>query len=307
LHLGSSVTSTASNGQGSFFFGVEKYLGKGFYTNYETFKRFGSYRHHLTFLYKFKTYFSFSFGFSELQSWLFQNGNFGFFMAPERHTVEGYGSPGIRAAISMGGFTSSRNKKPRLTRIKKLEQQHSRVNKELAKLKDEIANSQKRISLLESGKDDNWEIEMRRIVELLDLIKAKLNSDLPYEPSEIILLQEKILELKGNTTKVLISIVNNRATDVAHRTIACLIMGKSHMEVFTPALLHATADPEPSVRREAILALGRMKLRVALQHAEELLNDIDDTVVLAAREAIKMIKDRGNQEKAEEDDFGDLP
>ncbi len=307
LHLGAAMPGLAKLGEGTFFLGVEQTLGLGTTISYELIERFDEYRHFFSMWFQYKS-FSFLIGLVEAQAWLMQDGEFGFFSAPNNGVPDGYGSPGLRFVVSVGGWAIRKNRKTERGKISSLELVQEKQKKKIKSLTEFMDKTEQRLARLEKKRSQTWWLENARINEYLEMLHKKINSDVPYNPKEIIDLQERILALKGNTNNILESIVTNPASDAGHRSQACIVMGISGISQFIKPLLKATEDPEPIVRREAILALGKMKVRIALAKAQELTEDLDDTVRLAAEEAIRLINS-GDKEDEEMIDmeFPDVP
>ncbi len=290
IHGGASAMSAGPSNFPEGFFGAEQFLGGGVYLSYDFFQRFEALHHSLSLVYKFEEFFSFSLGFNEFQSWIYQDKKWGFYTQGPENTVNGYQAPGISVAISLGGWAIRGHRKTDKEKI-------SELQKEQVDLKDDVLSMQKEVEKLKGqlvalgAKNSNsFKLENDQIVDYLDIIKRKINSDVPYDPTEIEMLRNKILKLGGSSKNILKKIVTNPTSDAEHRAQICIIMAMSNDGDFTEPLLKATADPEPRVRREAIISLGKMKLHVALEFAETLLEDPDETVAMAAKAAIKMIR-----------------
>lgn len=290
VHTGASVIPGIDDGEAMIFAGVEQYLGMGMYMTYEVFNRFLQFNHQAGFILKIKNYFSFSVGLSQIQEWLVQDGKWGFYPLPEGYTSHGYNSPGIKVALSIGGYTLRSNEKTDREEMISMRSEQQEFRLDLSKMKEQVENTKLKIAQLERRDEKVKELENRQVTDYLDLIAQKLNSDIPFDPIEITSLRNQILSLPVSSLAVLKKIVTNPTTNIEHRVQACILMALSGRDEFVKPLLQATNDPEPRVRRESILALANMKLKIALEYAEILLDDTDESVVSAAKEAIRIIK-----------------
>ncbi len=296
VHTSASVLPFADKGKESLSFGLEQYMGSGVYFGYEAFQRYNIFHHGLTALLKVKEYFLISVTLTELQTWVKQEEQWGFYLKPAEPQKDGYSSPGIKVSVSIGGWALRNERVTDRERLKKLEQQQAKTQGDLKKLIEVISENQQNIERLLRRRSEASRSEDNQVSDYLDMIKRKITSDMPYDPADIQDLRNKIIELKGSARIVLKKIVTNPATDVDHRAQACIIMGIMGRGEFTEPLLKATADPEAKVRKEAILAIGRMKLQIGMEYARTLLDDTDFAVQAAAAQAINMIKEAAGVE-----------
>lgn len=291
LHLGTSVIPSVDDGEAMFYLGVEQYMGLGVYLGYELFNRFLQINHNVNLIYKFKEAFSLSVGLTQVQYWLHSEDGWGFFVTPQEYSTNGYHSPGIKVAIAIGGFTLRNDKKTNRDQLNNIESEQQKMRIDFNDQQKKIEQVSHKVEQLERQNTRLTDIEKKQVTDYLDQITQKLNSDVPYDPREIADLRVKIIKLPPSSRSIMTRILVNPTTPIDHRVQVCIIMALSGQDEYVKPLLQATADPEARVRREAILALANMKLKVALEYAEILLDDTDESVVLAAKEAIRRIKE----------------
>ena len=131
IHIGTSFLSGIEDGYPQPFGGVEQYLGLGFSLTWEIFNRFGAFHQNLGFDWKFRKLFRLTFGLTELQSWVVQNGKWGLFTKPIDQTGNGYDSPGIFFSARVSGW-SGRERQTLEERMKKVETRLLTVQKDMS-------------------------------------------------------------------------------------------------------------------------------------------------------------------------------
>lgn len=303
IHAGFSVLSHANKGLASVNAGLEQDLGKGAFVGYEVFERFSDFHQVLTLQWRYRNLVGLSVSMTEFQSWIRQDGEWGFFLTPSRNNADGYNSPGISVSLQVLGWVPHRDRRTLPERVAILEVK----NAELERQYEEIDSLKRRVSDLERRgpgipsapvADSVAPVPApiaavpatpaQQAVTLLKALAEKGESDLT-DPKEIRELMAKVAALGPDGAEV----VKRAAADTAAgpvRVHAVLVMAYSKDPGYVAPLRALCADSDPRIRREALTALAKLGGRAALEDAKRLLSDPDETVALAAGEAYKQLK-----------------
>lgn len=300
-HAGFSVLPRANKGLASINAGLEQNLGAGAFLGYEVFERFSDFHQVLTLQWRYRNLVGLTVAMTEFQSWIRQDGEWGFFLTPSRNNPDGYNSPGISISLQVLGWVPHREKRTLPERVAILEVK----NAELEKQVEEIDALKRRVSDLEergpaapapaSAADSAPApapvlppTPAQQAVALLKALAEKGESDLT-DPKEMRDLMAKVAALGPEGAEV----VKRAAADTGAgpvRVHAVLVMAFSKDVRYEASLRSLCADPDPRIRREALTALVKLGSRAALEDAKRLLSDPDETVALAAGEVYKQLK-----------------
>jgi hypothetical protein len=305
-HAGFSVLSHANKGLASVNAGLEQNLGKGAFAGYEVFERFSDFHQVLTLQWRYRNLVGFTVAMTEFQSWIRQDGEWGFFLTPSRNNPDGYNSPGVSVSLQVLGWVPHRDKRTLPERVAILEVKDAEFEKQM----DAIDSLKRRVTELEQRGPAAPSLPVadtaapapapvalvpaipatpaQQAVSLLKTLAEKGESDLT-DPKDIRELMAKVTALGPEGAEV----VKRAAADTGAgpvRVHAVLVMAYSKDPGYEAALRSLCADADPRIRREALTALAKLGSRAALADAKRLLSDPDETVALAAGEAYKQLK-----------------
>jgi hypothetical protein len=303
-HGGFSVLTHANKGLASINAGFEQDLGAGAWLGYEVFERFSDFHQDLTLQWRWRNLLGLSVSMTEFQSWIRQEGEWGFFLTPSRNNPDGYNSPGISVSLQVLGWVPHREKRTLPERVAILEVK----NAELEKQVEDMDDVKRRLADLEArGPAASVETVVpvpapvsapalppapltpaQQAVVLLKSLTEKGESDLT-DPKDIRELMGKVVALGPEGAEV----VKRAAADTGAgpvRVRAVLVMAFSKDAGYEGSLRALCMDSDPRIRREALTALVKLGSHAALEDAKRLLSDPDGTVALAAGEAYKQLK-----------------
>jgi len=299
-HAGFSVLTHANKGLASVNLGLEQDLGAGAWLGYEVFERFSDFHQDLTLQWRWRNLVGFSVSMTEFQSWIRQDGEWGFFLTPSQNNPNGYNSPGISVSLQFLGWIPHRDKRTLPERVAILEVR----NAELEKQVEEMELLKRRVANLEDRAEASPDTVVpaapaapvpvapptpaQQAVVYLKSLADKGESDLT-DPKEIRDLMAKVVALGPEGAEV----VKRAAADTGAgpvRVHAVLVMAFSKDTGYEASLRALCSDADPRIRREALTALVKLGGRAALQDAKRLLSDPDETVALAAGEAYRQLK-----------------
>lgn len=303
-HAGISILNEANKGLASVNAGLEQDLGAGAWLGYEVFERFSDFHQVLTLQWRYRNLLGLSVSMTEFQSWIRQDGEWGFFFAPSRDNPDGYNSPGISISLQVLGWVPHREKRTLPERVAILEVK----NAELENRMGELDSLRQRVAWLEQRGPADMAPDAegdsagpvpapaaalpptaaQQAVALLKTLTERAESDLT-DPGEIRELMAKVVALGTDGAEV----VKRAAADTGAgpvRIHAVLVMAFSKDPGYEASLRALCSDADPRIRREALTALVKLGSRAALEDAKRLLSDPDETVAMAAGEAYKRLK-----------------
>ncbi len=312
VHLGASVLTHANKGPVSVNAGLEQGLGAGAYLGYEVFERFSDFHQLLSLEWKFRNLVALSVGMTEFQSWVRQDGEWGFFLTPSHTLPNGYNSPGITVALQVMGWVPHREKKTLPERVAILEIK----NRELEMQAGEISALKARLDNLEaenialqqgpllsdtvavkattdvkpSSAENSGPVVPKGNAEVVNLLRAvteQVNSDLS-DPKETREMMAHVVALGPAAVEA----VRRQAQDTSAgpgRIAALMVINFSKDTVYIPTLRALCADGDPRIRRESLTALVKLAGRGGLEETKKLLSDPDEAVAIAAGEAYRQI------------------
>lgn len=294
VHLGFSYLNGANKNAIGLNAGLEQDLGAGAYLGYEVFERFSDFHQVLTLHWRWKEMLGVSLGLTEFQSWIRQDGEWGFFLTPSQSRPDGYNSPGITFALQVQGFAPRRQKRTLPERVAILEVRNAELEKRLEEMHAALFNAESRDG--ESGdrpapgnlpgSGDAQEVRRKSLV-LLKSAAVKMAEE-AADPEEVRQIMYTLVTLGPDAAETLrASAADTSAGDI--RIPAVLTMAFSRDSAHAPALRALCADKDPGIRREALTALTKVHPQAALEDARRLLSDPDETVAMAAGEAYRML------------------
>ncbi len=306
LHAGFSVLSHATKGYASINGGLEQDLGAGAFLGYEVFERFSDFHQVLSLQWRYRNMVGLSVAMTEFQSWIRQDGQWGFFLTPSKNNPNGYNSPGISISLQVLGWVPHRDKRTLPERVSILEVKNAELEKqveELEQVKQRLADLEARgFAPAQEQSDSNAapgdstapaasaqpQGPAQQAVAWLKAINEKSNSDLG-DPREIREMMGKLLAL-GPEAAEAVKLSAADTTAGPARVTAVLVMAYSKDAGYETSLRALCNDTDPRIRREALTALVKLGSHAALEDAKRLLSDPDETVALAAGEAYRQLK-----------------
>jgi hypothetical protein len=299
LHLGLSLLPRLNDGYASVNAGLEQDLGAGAFLGYEVFERFSDFHQVMTLQWRYRNLVGFSVSMTEFQSWIRQDGRWGFFLTPSGNLSDGYNSPGIAVSLQVLGWVPHRAQRTLPERVAILEVRNAELEKQLGDMeavKQRLAELEARApGAMEPVSERSAPVPAaapltvpQQTVVYLKSIADKSNSDLT-DPREIRELMGKVVALGPEAAQV----VKRAALDTAAgavRVHAVLVMAYSKDSAYAVILRALCADNDPRIRREALTALVRLESHGAIEDARRLLSDPDEKVAMTAGEAYRQLK-----------------
>lgn len=295
LHIGFSYLNGANKNAVGLNLGLEQDMGAGAYLGYEVFERFSDFHQVLSLSWRYREMVALSLGLTEFQSWIRQDGEWGFFLAPSQSNPTGYNSPGITLSLQVLGFAPRRQKRTVPERVAILEVRNVELEKRLLEMQEAMAR-------LEAGGQDGTgagpEANPRppaldpaeaegKVRALLQAAAEAMNRE-AYDPGEVRQIMIAIVTLGPEASNPLRAVAADTAAG-ALRVPALLTLAFSRDSAHTPVLRALLADKDAGIRREALTALTKVQPSAALEAARKLIADPDETVAMAAGEAYRML------------------
>ena len=297
VHLGFSYLNGANKNAVGLNAGLEQDLGAGAYLGYEVFERFSDFHQVLTLCWRYKDLLGVSIGLTEFQSWIRQDGEWGFFLAPSKSRPDGYNSPGITFALQVQGFAPRRQKRTLPERVAILEVRNAELEKRLQDMQEALERAEASQSESPAAPDPVpapvpapapvAESIRGQSAALLRAAAGKLAQEVP-DPAGVRQIMYNLVTLGPPASEALRQVAADTAAG-ALRVPALLTMAFSRDTAHVRTLQALCADKDPVIRREALTALTKIDPRAALDDARRLLSDPDETVAMAAGEAYRML------------------
>lgn len=295
LHLGFSYLNGANKSALGINLGLEQDLGGGAYLGYEVFERFSDFHQVLVFNWRYKGFLGLTIGLTEFQSWIRQEGEWGFFLAPSGAQRDGYNSPGITFSLQVQGFAPRREKRTLPERVAILEVRNVELEKRLVEASEALARAEARLSCACGGDPDGAAATAlppgpearQKTAALLQQAAEKLAQEIA-DPEEIRQIMHTLAGMGPGAAEALQSAALDPSAGEL-RIPAVLTMAYSRDSAYAPTLRALFADKDARIRREALTALTKVHPQAALEDARRLLSDPDETVALAAGEAYRML------------------
>jgi hypothetical protein len=289
VHVGFSYLNGANKNAVGLNLGLEQDLGAGAWLGYEVFERFSDFHQVLSLSWRYKEMVALSLGLTEFQSWIRQDGEWGFFLAPSESNPTGYNSPGITLSLQVLGFAPRRQKRTVPERVAILEVRNVELEKRLLEMQEAMARLEASGSpagpAAAPARDAS---ESARMVRSLLKSAAESMAREAYDPGEVRQLMIAIVTAGPEAAAPLrAAAADTAAGDL--RIPALLTMAFSRDSAHAPALRLLLADKDARIRREALTALTKVQPAAALEEARRLIADPDETVALAAGEAYRML------------------
>jgi len=300
LHGGASVMNGANKSLASMNFGLEQNLGAGAFLGYELFERFSDFHQDVSLTWRFGPAFAMHIALTELQSWVRQKGEWGFFLSPAHAQKSGYNAPGIRFAMQVNGFMPRIPRKTLAERVDDLEaksrddeEKMQRMQGQLVKLRLEASarlpaaptQAAPAIPVDSSSRSAPPEDPRVGLSKWLDSLGAVISSPLA-NPQAMTRLLSRVDQWPPTAKPFFAGVALDSARPQAQRLAAIMAMGHTKDSALVAPLKLVCGDKDPRIRREALTALGRIGHPSALDIAKKLMSDPDVSVSLTAEELV---------------------
>jgi HEAT repeats len=305
LHAGASMLNGANKSLASFDFGLEQNLGAGAFLGYELFERYSDFHHSLSLTWRFGPVFAMHVALTEVQSWVRQRGEWGFFLSPAESQQTGYNAPGVRFALQVNGFMPRVPRKTLTERVATLERERDTLELKLQRLQGQVVKMRleqgaRPTPVSVAGSSDASSAESAasatgavsaiaptdskaQVLAWLDSLSVGLLASPPNGATlSGLLAQVPNLPLKARALFAGLAIDTTRS--FGHRLAATVAMGHTRDSALVAPLKWVTGDPDPRLRREALTALGRIGHPSALEAVKRLIDDPDPVVSVTAEE-----------------------
>jgi hypothetical protein len=298
-HLGVSYLTGSGKGQATVNAGLEQDLGAGAYLGYEVFERFSDFHQVMSLNWRYKGFVAMSLGLTEFQSWVRQDGKWGLFLTPGKSRTDGYNSPGITFSMQVLGWAPRRQKRTLPERVASVEVRQVELERRVLELQEELLKARREAPLApaapaptpasEPAADAGW---VKATAALLKVVEERLKAD-PSDPGEVRQAMTAIVTQGPDGAEALRALAADTGAG-SLRVSAVLTMGFSRDSTHAPALRSLCGDKVPRIRREALTALMKLDSKAALEDARRMVKDPDETVALAAGEAIRILAGAGS-------------
>ncbi|MBD3344750.1 MAG: hypothetical protein GF401_06775 [Chitinivibrionales bacterium] len=304
FHLGIQTIPTSESELVNPFFGIEKYFGAGVYTSVEVHRRdekiipslFVSWR-------LLSKRLQVAAGIFDIPGFLFDNGEFRLALSDPTEDTS-LVRPGIWFGIAYNGSLGF-GKKAGFTsiddRLARQEQMVFALRDEVDSLKRKLNRSQTKISsmdqsltsLVDSIPEDGERIKLLLLDKIITL--KSLYEAVPFEPEKVKQAITEIANFREKALPPLKEIILDKTEDRYIRMLSAALLGEIGSKGASDVLLTILSEEEdPGIRIEVLIALGKMKETQAIYLMEQLANDPDDGVALAAQEVLqKLSKETG--------------
>lgn len=313
LHMGASMLNGANKSLASFNFGLEQNLGAGAFLGYELFERYSDFHHGLSLTWRFGPLFAMHVALTEVQSWVRQRGEWGFFLSPASPQQTGYNAPGVRFALQVNGFMPRVPRKTLTERVASLEQERDTLEAKLQRLQGQVvklrleqgarvqpiavpgseasvnpatpANPGAVPPIAPSAPESKAAAQdpKAKVLAWLDSLAMGLTASPPNAALLTgLIAQVSSLPLKARPLFAGMALDTTRAFGL--RLAATVAMGHTRDSALVAPLKWVTGDRDPRLRREALTALGRIGQPSALEAVKRLIDDPDPVVAVTAEE-----------------------
>lgn len=290
-HLGMNLLNGANKNPYGLHGALDMDLGAGAALTYEFFERFSDFHQNLGFSWGLGSRLGAMLTLTEFQSWVRQKGEWGFFATPAHTLDNGYNSPGVRFSLWVNGFMPSTRRRTQHERITVLEQENRGLREDMERLEQQwlavkIQQEAMRPQTAVRPSEAEAEAEYRLLVEAY---RAE-----PMDPAAVAARLEALQGLGRAAVPFLQRMALDPTASSDHRLPAVLAMAQSENPAFGPTLLTVAGDPDPLLRREAAMAMLKLRPPEGLEALEILSRDADKAVALTAQEGLKVWKNTAN-------------
>lgn len=294
IQAGINILSSLGEGGASPFWGIQWRTLPHLAIDYNGFQRNSLAHHNLGISYVQDQRFEISLGLSEVQEWLYQEGQLGFYQSPERVREDAIFSPGVYLQISMRGLISNAQRGTTQLRLKDLEERQSRLSDSLTYLKNRLARTEILLSEITGPRVVFDEEDETHAALILDQL-VKTYRATPDEVKLLRQLQDSLLIIGEASHKVLTKLVEHPATDDLYRETVIKVIGNTKLKKFSGSLLPQLKHPKVIIRREALIALGKISDLSTLDEVKKLLKDKDPIVQIIAQQVVDNIIAKAKQ------------
>ncbi|MBD3322832.1 MAG: hypothetical protein GF350_17160 [Chitinivibrionales bacterium] len=304
FHLGVQSIPTNEKEVVNPVLGIEKYFGAGVYTTIEVHRRDEEIVPSLFVTWRtLKKRIQIAAGIVDLAGFLFDKGEFRFALsdpAPASSLVH----PGIWFGVAYNGnlgfgkkagFASIDDRLAKQERIVySLRDEVDSLKRMTSTNKEQLhAVSQSLGSLVDSMPSDREQLRLLLLDKIISL--KSLYEAVPFEPEKVKQTIREIANFREKAVPPLKEIVLDKSEDRYVRMLSAALLGEIGNKAASDVLLNILSEEEdPGIRIEILIALGKMRETQGIYLMEQLANDPDDGVALAAQEVLqKLSKETG--------------
>ena len=304
LQAGINILSSVAKGGASPFWGVDLSLTDYLKLDYEGFQREDFAHHNIGLSYHKKDRFSITAGLLEVQEWLYQDEQLGFYDLPERERFDAQFSPGIYLQIQITGIMTEAGRGTVQLRLEDLEKGQKHLIDSISHLKTRLSRSEFLLSEITGPRVTFDQEEETASALILDQIVKTYRT----EPDNIDALrgfQDSLLAIGEPAYNALNRLAEHPATDDLYRETVIRIMGNSKLKRFSSALMGQLNHDKVVIRREALIALGKIGDYASIEAIQVKTKDKDPIIrVIAAQIVERIVVKAKVLEKNEADAMG---
>jgi len=300
FHIG--VQTIPGNRQENFnpFFGVEWYLGAGFYTSIEVLRRHGAYVPNLFFSSRIlQKKVEIAAGLVAIDKLLFEKDRFRFSLTSSTSS-KSFVKQGVWFGLRLNGNLSFAKGRTFVTiddRVLAQEAQSKILEERIDSLSKGLANNQTRVAklddavaILTDSMPNNKERMKAIILDKIIALKTVHTSE-PFVPEKAKQITGEITGFRQRAIPALKDILLDKTEDRYVRSYAASLLGDIGSKAAGDALIDVlSSEADTKIKIEALIALGKIKETQALYVIQTLANDPDDAVALTAQEVLKKIE-----------------
>lgn len=295
---GVNILSALGDGGASPFWGIDWRVMPNLSLDYQAFIREEMAHHNLGLSYVEGGKFAVSLGFLEVQEWLSQDGQLGFFASPERPRTDALFAPGVYFQISIRGLMSKANRSTTQLRLKDLEDRQQKLRDSLSYLRNRLSRTEMLLSEITGPRVVFEEEDETAAAVILDKIVQTYRAT-PDEVTLLRSLQDSLLAMGEASDAVLTSLAEHPATDDIYRETVIKIMGNSKRKKFAGSILPHLNHSKIIIRREALISLGKIADLSTLDEVRKLTQDKDPIVKIIAEQVVQKIIEKAKEIDAE--------
>jgi hypothetical protein len=282
LHAGGSMLNGANKSLFSFDFGLEQNLGAGAFLGYELFERYSDFHQSLSLTWRFGPVFAMHLSLTEIQSWVRQKGEWGFFLTPANPQLTGYNAPGIRFALQVNGYMPRVAHKTLTERVRDLERSKKHNDEKVQMLQGQLVKMRLEQSSHNPARPTDPDSKAM-VIAWLDSLATSLLAT-PTDPAKMGALLSQVETLPIKARPLFAGIAMDSTRDLGARLAATVAMGHMKDSTLVAPLKWVCADRHPRLRREALTALGRIGHPSALDVVKKMIQDSDPVISVTAEE-----------------------
>jgi len=224
-----------------------------------------------------------------------QSGSIGFRATPAERRGDAWNAPGLYFSVSLARAIGTEQDRSLQMSVDRMQREVVLHRDSLAQVQQRLALVEEQLSLLTGPRVEFRKASEEAAAKLVDRIVATVAQP-DYDLDQVRAQQDTLLAMGPPAELVLIRLAEHPATASAYRESVLRIMGASRSRQFTVVLLKNLDNPQGVVRREALIALGRIGDMGARDRVRDLVADRDSLVGAVARQVLKTLDSQGTME-----------